>query len=104
MKSARSPGKPCARSYEINRNLSLSPAADRAASLTRYACALLLVALPLLSIPMTVLTSKVGVGTAMRTHNYLLIPQETKSPAVLRRAWQPASQLAKPRLKAALVA
>jgi membrane glycosyltransferase len=41
----------------------------------------------LLSISMTVLTSKVGAGTAMRAHNYLLIPEETKSPAVLRRAW-----------------
>jgi membrane glycosyltransferase len=63
------------------------------------------VGLPLpLSIPMTVLTSKIGVGTAMRTHNDLLIPAETKSPAVLRRAWLHASQLARPRLKAALVA
>ncbi|OYZ85036.1 MAG: glucan biosynthesis glucosyltransferase H [Polaromonas sp. 24-62-144] len=63
---------------------------------------LLPVGLPLLlSIPMTVLTSKVGVGTAMRAHSYLLIPEETRSPAVLRRAWQHASQLARPRLKAA---
>jgi len=63
---------------------------------------LLPVGLPLLlSIPMTVLTSKVGVGTAMRANNYLLIPEETRSPAVLRRAWLHASQLAKPRLKAA---
>ena len=63
---------------------------------------LLPVGLPLLlSIPMTVLTSKVGVGTAMRAQNYLLIPEETRSPAVLRRAWLHASQLAKPRLKAA---
>ena len=60
---------------------------------------LLPVGLPLLlSIPMTVLTSKVGVGTAMRAQNYLLIPEETRSPAVLRRAWLHASQLAKPRL------
>lgn len=63
---------------------------------------LLPVGLPLLlSIPMTVLTSKVGVGTAMRAQNYLLIPEETRSPAVLRRAWLHASQRAKPRLKAA---
>lgn len=63
---------------------------------------LLPVGLPLLlSIPMTVLTSKVGVGMAMRAQNYLLIPEETRSPAVLRRAWLHASQLAKPRLKAA---
>ena len=53
---------------------------------------------------MTVLTSKVGVGTAMRALNYLLIPEETKSPAVLRRAWQLASQLAKQPLKAARAA
>ena len=63
---------------------------------------LLPVGLPLLlSVPMTVLTSQVGVGTAMRAHNYLLIPEETRSPAVLRRAWLHASQLAQPRLKAA---
>ena len=63
---------------------------------------LLPVGLPLLlSVPMTVLTSKVGVGTAMRAQNYLLIPEETRSPAVLRRAWLHASQLAAPRLKAA---
>jgi membrane glycosyltransferase len=58
----------------------------------------------LLSIPMTVLTNKVGVGRAMRAHNCLLTPKETKSSAVLRRAWLHASQLAKPRLKAALSA
>lgn len=63
---------------------------------------LLPVGLPLLlAIPMTVLTSKVGVGTAMRAQNYLLIPEETRSPAVLRRAWLHASQRAVPRLKAA---
>ncbi|HQR98575.1 MULTISPECIES: glucans biosynthesis glucosyltransferase MdoH [unclassified Polaromonas] len=62
---------------------------------------LLPVGLPLLlAIPMTVLTSKVGVGTAMRTNNYLLIPEETKSPAVLRRAWMHASQQVRPRLRA----
>ena len=66
---------------------------------------LLPVGLPrLLAIPMTVLNSKVGVGTAMRAQNYLLIPEETKSQAVLRRAWLHAGQLAKPRLKAALAA
>ena len=53
---------------------------------------------------MTVVTSKVGVGTAMRARNDLLIPEEIKSPTVLRRAWPPASQLARPRLKAALAA
>ena len=63
---------------------------------------LLPVGLPLLlSIPMTVLTSKVGVGTTLRANNYLLIPEETTSPAVLRRAWQHARQLALPLLKAA---
>jgi membrane glycosyltransferase len=51
-----------------------------------------------------VLTSKDGVGNAMRTYNYLLIPEENKSSAVLRPAWLPASQLAKPRLKAAQAA
>ena len=58
----------------------------------------------LLSIPMTVLTRKVVVGTAVRAHNYLLIPEQTNSPAVLRRAWQHASQLAKPPMKAARAA
>ena len=53
---------------------------------------------------MTVLTNKVGAGTAIRTHNHLLIPEETKSPAALRRAWQLASQLAKPPMKAARAA
>ena len=63
---------------------------------------LLPVGLPLLlAIPMTVLTSKVGVGEAMRAQNYLLIPEETRSPAVLRRAWLHASKRATPRLKAA---
>jgi membrane glycosyltransferase len=41
------------------------------------------VPLLLVSIPTTVMTSRVGVGTAMRAHNYLLIPEETKSPALL---------------------
>ena len=63
---------------------------------------LLPVGLPLLlAIPMTVLTSQVGVGAAMRAQNYLLIPEESRSPAVLRRAWLHASQFAKPRLQAA---
>jgi membrane glycosyltransferase len=63
---------------------------------------LLPVGLPLLlSIPMTVITSRVGLGTAMRAQNYLLIPEETKSPAVLRRAWLHASQRAKSRLRLA---
>ena len=63
---------------------------------------LLPVGLPLLlAIPMTVLTSQVGVGTALRAQNYLLIPEETRSPAVLRRAWLHASRRATPRLSAA---
>ncbi|NDP37628.1 MAG: glucans biosynthesis glucosyltransferase MdoH [Rhodoferax sp.] len=63
---------------------------------------LLPVGLPLLlSIPMTVVTSRVGLGTAMRAQNFLLIPEETKSPTVLRRAWLHASQRARPRLRAA---
>ena len=54
---------------------------------------LLPVGLPLLlAIPMTVITSKVGVGTLMRSRNYLLIPEETRSPAVLKRAWLHAGQ------------
>ena len=58
---------------------------------------LLPVGLPLLlAIPMTVITSKVGVGTRMRKQNYLLIPEETRSPAVLRRAWLHASQRVRP--------
>jgi membrane glycosyltransferase len=44
------------------------------------------------------MTSEVGVGTEMRAHNYLLIPEETKSPAALSRAWLHASQLARPLL------
>ena len=63
---------------------------------------LLPVGLPLLlAIPMAVVTSRVGLGSAMRAHNYLLIPEETKSPAVLRRAWLHASRLAAPRLSLA---
>ena len=63
---------------------------------------LLPVGLPLLlSIPMTVITSRVGVGSAMRAQNYLLIPEETKSPAVLRRAWLHASRVTAARLQAA---
>ena len=63
---------------------------------------LLPVGLPLLlSIPMTVVTSRVDVGSVMRAQNYLLIPEETKSPAVLRRAWLHASRITQPRLQAA---
>jgi len=63
---------------------------------------LLPVGLPLLlAIPMTVLTSRVGVGRAMRAKDYLLIPEESSSPAVLDRAWQHAGLLPAPRLRAA---
>lgn len=63
---------------------------------------LLPVGLPLLlAIPMTVLTSRVGVGRTMRAKDYLLIPEETLSPAVLDRAWQHAGLLPAPRLRAA---
>jgi membrane glycosyltransferase len=41
-----------------------------------------------------VATSHVDLGTWMRTHGVLLIPEESWSPAVLRRAWQHASRLA----------
>ena len=63
---------------------------------------LLPVGLPLLlAIPMTVLTSRVGVGRMMQEKSYLLIPEEARSPAVLRRAWQHAGLLVKPRLQVA---
>lgn len=60
---------------------------------------LLPVALPLLlAVPVTVLTGHVHLGTWMRARGLLLIPEESWSPAVLRRAWRHASRLA---LKAA---
>jgi membrane glycosyltransferase len=53
------------------------------------------VALPLLlAVPLVVFTSGVGVGTRARAHGWLLIPEESWSPAVLRRAWRHASRLA----------
>ena len=49
---------------------------------------LLPVGLPLLlAIPLTVLTSQVGFGRALRANHHLLIPEELNSPPVLRRAW-----------------
>ena len=52
------------------------------------------VGLPLLLvIPMTVITSRVGLGQALRSRKVLLIPEEYRSPAVMRRAWLHASQL-----------
>ena len=59
------------------------------------------VGLPLLlAIPLTVLTSQIGMGTTLRERGYLLIPEESRSPAVLRRAWLHASRLARPALAA----
>jgi membrane glycosyltransferase len=55
------------------------------------------VGLPLLlAIPLTVLTSQIGLGTSLRERGYLLIPEESRSPAVLRRAWMHAVRLARP--------
>ncbi|MBS0428566.1 MAG: glucans biosynthesis glucosyltransferase MdoH [Proteobacteria bacterium] len=56
------------------------------------------VALPLLlAIPMAVVTSQIALGTSMREANFLLIPEESRSPAVLRRAWMHADRLAQPK-------
>ncbi len=62
------------------------------------------VGLPLLlAIPMAVLTSQTGFGATMRAHRYLLIPEESWSPAVLRRAWQHAGLIPKtPRIRTPL--
>ena len=63
---------------------------------------LLPVGLPLLlAIPLTVLTSQVGLGRALRANNILLIPEELNSPAVMRRAWLHARRPARPRLNVA---
>ena len=60
---------------------------------------LLPVGLPLLlAIPLTVLTSQVSLGRALRANHHLLIPEELNSPAVLRRAWLHARRPAKSRL------
>jgi membrane glycosyltransferase len=46
------------------------------------------VALPLLlAVPLAVLTSHVALGGWMRERSLLLIPEESRAPAVLRRAW-----------------
>jgi membrane glycosyltransferase len=53
------------------------------------------VALPLLlAVPLTVATSHVDLGAWMRSRGVLLIPEESWSPAVLRRAWRHASRFA----------
>ncbi len=55
------------------------------------------VGLPLLlAIPLTVLTSQIALGTTLRDRGYLLIPEESRSPAVLRRAWMHALRLSRP--------
>jgi membrane glycosyltransferase len=59
---------------------------------------LLPVALPmLLAIPMAVLTSQTGLGAALQARQFMLIPEESRSPVVLRRAWQHAARLARPK-------
>jgi len=58
---------------------------------------LLPVGLPLaLAIPLAVFTSQIALGKAMRAQRLLLIPEESWSPPVLRRAWLHASRLAQP--------
>jgi membrane glycosyltransferase len=55
------------------------------------------VGLPLLlAIPLTVLTSQIALGNSLRDKGFLLIPEESRSPAVLRRAWMHAVRLARP--------
>ena len=45
-------------------------------------------ALPLLlAVPLAVLTSHVALGDWVRARGVLLIPEETRSPLVLQRAW-----------------
>ncbi len=55
----------------------------------------------LLAIPLTVLTSHVELGSWMRSRNVLLIPEESRSPAVLRRAWGHALRLSQLQLQRA---
>ena len=53
------------------------------------------VGLPLLlAIPLTVITSQIALGSSLRDRGFLLIPEESRSPAVLRRAWMHADRLA----------
>lgn len=55
------------------------------------------VGLPLLlAIPMAVLTSDPKLGLTMRNHRFLLIPEESWSPAVLRSAWRHARHTVAP--------
>ena len=63
---------------------------------------LLPVGLPLLlAIPLTVLTSQASLGRTLRANRYLLIPEESNSPVVLRQAWLHARRLARPLLPVA---
>ncbi|MGI4779587.1 MAG: glucans biosynthesis glucosyltransferase MdoH [Janthinobacterium lividum] len=56
------------------------------------------VGLPLLlAIPLTVLTSQIALGTTLRDRGFLLVPEESRSPAVLRRAWMHAIKLMQPK-------
>jgi membrane glycosyltransferase len=53
------------------------------------------VAVPLLlAVPLAVLTSHVALGDWVRARGVLVIPEEYRSPAVLRRAWRHARGLA----------
>ncbi len=55
------------------------------------------IALPLmLAVPITVMTSHVPLGEWMRSQGVLLVPEESWSPAVLRRAWRHAARLSLP--------
>lgn len=55
------------------------------------------IALPLLlAVPITVMTSHVTLGERTRAQGLLLVPEESWSPAVLRRAWRHAARLALP--------
>ena len=55
------------------------------------------VGLPLLlAIPLTVLTSQIALRHLAARTGFLLIPEESRSPAVLRRAWMHALRLARP--------
>jgi membrane glycosyltransferase len=52
------------------------------------------VAVPLLlAVPLAVVTSHVALGAWMRSRSLLLIPEESRSPAVLRSAWSHAAAL-----------
>lgn len=58
---------------------------------------LLPVGLPLaLAIPLTVLSSRIALGRTLRERRWLLIPEESWSPQVLRRAWLHTARLTRP--------